>query len=111
MAITKTTPPKKTSTPRGQEQAVVSTPASASKAASRTSMDRQIRIQEASMERVTSMELEAPRISPELRQSMIRDAAYFRAERRGFVEGDSSRDWMEAEAEIDHLLEQGAARK
>lgn len=32
---------------------------------------------------------------------MIAQAAYFRAEKRGFVGGDPLRDWIEAEAEVD----------
>lgn len=43
-------------------------------------------------------------ISPEERCRMISDAAYFRAQRRGFRGGDPSRDWIEAEAEIDAML-------
>jgi|WetSurMetagenome_2_1015567.scaffolds.fasta_scaffold1516920_1 hypothetical protein len=43
-------------------------------------------------------------ISPELRQHMIRDAAYYRAERRGFTGGDPMQDWVEAEAEINRML-------
>lgn len=35
---------------------------------------------------------------------MIAEAAYFRAERRGFNGGDPVRDWCEAEAEIDGQL-------
>jgi hypothetical protein len=35
---------------------------------------------------------------------MIAEAAYFRAERRGFTSGDALRDWCEAEAEIDARL-------
>ncbi len=48
---------------------------------------------------------ERPMISPELRLHMIRDAAYFRAERRGFTSGDPMQDWIEAEAEVDRMLE------
>jgi hypothetical protein len=36
----------------------------------------------------------------ERRESMIAEAAYFRAERRGFQDGDPVADWLEAEAEI-----------
>jgi len=43
-------------------------------------------------------------ITPEQRYRMICDAAYFRAERRGFVGGNSAEDWTAAEAEIDSLL-------
>lgn len=44
--------------------------------------------------------------SNEQREKMIAEAAYFRAERRGFVGGDAFRDWCEAEAEIDGRLRQ-----
>jgi hypothetical protein len=40
-------------------------------------------------------------ISPEQRDRMIAEAAYFRAERRGFQGGDPLDDWLQAEAEID----------
>ena len=38
------------------------------------------------------------------RQRMIAEAAYFKAERRGFEGGDPVRDWCEAEAEVDARL-------
>jgi phosphoenolpyruvate-protein kinase (PTS system EI component) len=37
---------------------------------------------------------------------MIAEAAYFRAERRGFNGGDPVKDWIEAEAEVDARLRQ-----
>ena len=39
-------------------------------------------------------------LSAEARYRMVAEAAYFRAEQRGFVGGDPSQDWAEAEAEI-----------
>ena len=42
-------------------------------------------------------------ISPEQRRRMVAEAAYYRAQRRGF-RGDPVRDWTEAEAEIDAIL-------
>lgn len=46
------------------------------------------------------------------RQVMIAAAAYFRAEQRGFVGGDSLDDWLAAEAEVDERLRQATdARK
>ncbi|OIR03066.1 hypothetical protein GALL_148440 [mine drainage metagenome] len=51
------------------------------------------------------------------REQMIAVAAYFRAERRGFLGGDPNADWLEAEAEIDRVLrsepdmESGASTK
>ena len=43
-------------------------------------------------------------ITPEQRYRMICDAAYFLAERRGFVGGNPGDDWVAAEAEVDELL-------
>jgi len=43
-------------------------------------------------------------VTPEQRYQMICDAAYYRAERRGFIGGDPGQDWIEAELEIDQLL-------
>jgi hypothetical protein len=35
---------------------------------------------------------------------MIREAAYFKAEKRGFAPGHELDDWLEAEEEIDNKL-------
>ena len=40
----------------------------------------------------------------EQRQQMIAEAAYYRAECRGFCGGDPRTDWLESEAEIDALF-------
>ena len=42
--------------------------------------------------------------SPEQRCQMIEQAAYFRAEKRGFRGGDPVSDWLLAETQIDALL-------
>jgi len=42
----------------------------------------------------------------EERYRMIETTAYYRAEKRGFSDGDPVRDWLEAESEIDALFEQ-----
>lgn len=47
-------------------------------------------------------------VSSEQRDCMIAEAAYFRAEKRGFAEGDLVQDWLEAEREIDCMLNEGA---
>lgn len=39
------------------------------------------------------------------RHQMIACAAYYRAERRGFANGQALQDWLAAEAEIDRLLD------
>jgi len=48
-------------------------------------------------------------VSPEQRQQMIAEAAYLRAEQRGFSLGDPLDDWLAAEQEIDTLLSENVA--
>ena len=43
-------------------------------------------------------------VSEEQRQSMIAEAAYYRAEQRGFQSGDPVEDWLAAEREIAERL-------
>ena len=43
-------------------------------------------------------------LSPDIRQRYIAEAAYFKAEKRGFAQGGELGDWVEAEAEVDALL-------
>jgi len=38
--------------------------------------------------------------NPEVLESMVAEAAYYRAGQRGFAEGDDLGDWLEAEKEI-----------
>jgi len=40
----------------------------------------------------------------EARRSMIAAAAYYRAERRGFADGQAEEDWFAAEQEVELLL-------
>jgi hypothetical protein len=40
---------------------------------------------------------------------MIAEAAYLRAERRGFAPGNEHEDWLAAEAEVDRLLRAGSS--
>jgi hypothetical protein len=49
----------------------------------------------------------APLIDPERRRALIAEAAYFRAERRGFAPGREAEDWLAAEAEVDTALTVG----
>ncbi|HYL03436.1 MAG TPA: DUF2934 domain-containing protein [Steroidobacteraceae bacterium] len=43
-------------------------------------------------------------VSAESRRAMIAEAAYLRAERRGFAPGGETADWLAAEQEVDALL-------
>lgn len=46
------------------------------------------------------LERRAP-VSPEDRRKRMAEAAYYRAERRGFAPGQEENDWLEAEQEIE----------
>lgn len=48
----------------------------------------------------------APKVDGEVRRAMVAQAAYFRAEKRGFVRGGELEDWLEAEREISHVLDE-----
>lgn len=43
-------------------------------------------------------------VTAEERHTMVCNAAYYIAERRGFCGGDPFQDWLEAEREVDQLL-------
>lgn len=46
-------------------------------------------------------------VSDDMRRAMIAEAAYLRAERRGFAPGGEVEDWVAAEREVDALLNAG----
>jgi hypothetical protein len=49
-------------------------------------------------------------VGPEKRAALIAEAAYFRAQRRGFAPGHEEEDWLAAESEVDaKLLRAGSA--
>ena len=43
-------------------------------------------------------------VGPEKRAALIAEAAYFRAEKRGFAAGHETEDWLAAESEVDARL-------
>ena len=50
-------------------------------------------------------------VTPDERHRMIAEAAYHRAEERGFADGDPLQDWLEAEAQIEiQLRNRGTSR-
>ncbi|MGA7950798.1 MAG: DUF2934 domain-containing protein [Thiobacillaceae bacterium] len=51
-----------------------------------------------------------PTVSPEDRQRMIEEAAYYRYVQRGFANGHDLEDWLAAEAELDEMNAQQAAQ-
>jgi hypothetical protein len=46
-------------------------------------------------------------IDPARRRALIAEAAFFRAERRGFAPGYETEDWLAAEVEVDTALTVG----
>jgi hypothetical protein len=66
----------------------------------------------ATTRKVVSLKSKAPAqpttfVDPERRAAMIAEAAYYRAERRGFATGDEIADWLSAEQEVDAVLLRG----
>lgn len=53
----------------------------------------------------------APGLPAESRHKMIEIAAYYRAERRNFQNGDPVADWLSSEIEIDEMLHPEAERR
>jgi hypothetical protein len=51
------------------------------------------------------------KLTPEGRHALIAEAAYLRAERRGFVPGHETDDWLAAEGEVDALLRAGQSSR
>lgn len=49
-------------------------------------------------------------LTPDERHRMIAEAAYRRAEQRGFTGGDPLQDWLEAEAAIELQMKNGNRR-
>jgi hypothetical protein len=54
--------------------------------------------------------LPVQQVSAAERQSMIAQAAYFRAERRNFAPGHEVEDWVAAEGEVDRKLARSDSR-
>lgn len=84
-------------TPREAEPAA--SPAAQSKRPSRRRTTTSANNQSPSADRVN--------VPPEARRAMIAEAAYLRAERRGFATGFETEDWLAAESEVDALLSAG----
>lgn len=55
----------------------------------------------------TTTGIKAVRVATDRRRDYIEVAAYYIAERRGFVGGNAADDWKAAEVEIDRLLAEG----
>jgi hypothetical protein len=59
-----------------------------------------------------SVAASTPFVDPARRSALIAEAAYFRAEKRGFSPGHEAEDWLAAEADIDaRLLHSEAATR
>lgn len=79
-------------------------PSTRSKPAART---KKAKPAKATAKRRASSKPEKVNLSPELRETMIREAAYYRAEKRGFQGGDPLADWLSSEEEVNTALAQG----
>lgn len=72
--------------------------------------EEQTRHADAAEARKTSRESGPPsEITPAEHHRMVAEAAYFRAERRAFAAGGELDDWVQAETEIDQLMQSGGS--
>ncbi|MDP2828959.1 MAG: DUF2934 domain-containing protein [Sulfuricellaceae bacterium] len=112
MAEAKTATASKTVKP-----ATAATPASANPVAAKPAATRAPAAKPAAAKKTTEKEAApakkaaAPKkaaakmtVTLEQRYKMICDAAYFKAEKRGFSPENETQDWLDAEAEINKLL-------
>jgi hypothetical protein len=61
--------------------------------------------------KATLSELAEVEITPEERYDMIAEAAYYRAQKRGFEGDEHLRDWLEAEQLIDNQLHKATTKQ
>jgi hypothetical protein len=79
-------------------------PSTRTKSAGATKKARQTKT---TPKRRASSPVEKVSLSPVLREEMIREAAYYRAEKRGFQGGDPLADWLASEEEVNTALSKG----
>jgi hypothetical protein len=98
-------PPEGDAKRRGAAPAKRAAPTPSSAASESRTPRTQAKSPEASREhRVENRVENRVEVSNEGRYRMIAEAAYLRAERRGFVPGREVEDWLAAEAEVERLL-------
>ncbi len=80
----------------------------ATKGAAKTTTAKSTRAKRSSTKKAAGKAGVPMNVTPEQRLQMIAEAAYFRAEARGFAPGHETEDWLAAEAEVDRLLSGGS---
>lgn len=100
--------PKKVGAKKATAKKAGAKKAPVKKVAQQTAAPKKAAVKKASPKKVQRAAATAPsRITHEERWHMIAEAAYWRAEKRGFAGGGEVDDWLAAEADIDGQL--GAA--
>jgi hypothetical protein len=61
-------------------------------------------VAETKLNRSRNVPEEPPSITPEQRHRSIAEAAYYRAQQRGFANGNPIDDWLHAEREVNSTL-------
>lgn len=106
---TKTT--QKTAAPAKKPAAAAKKPAAAAKAPAKTPAKKSVAAPTPKAPTPKQAARPAPRarhaVAAEQRRNYIEVAAYYIAERHGFMPGRELADWATAEAEIDRLLAEG----
>lgn len=82
-------------------------PASTTTAKPKTAAAKQPPTRTAPARKPRSNGAKGPQVDPDQRRYYIEVAAYYIAERRGFMGGHEAEDWAAAEFEIDRMLLEG----
>ena len=97
--------PKKVGAKKAATKKAAAKKAPAKKAVQRPAAPKKAAIKKASPKKAQRAATTAPsRITHEERWHMVAEAAYWRAEKRGFAGGGEVDDWLAAEADIDGQL-------
>lgn len=83
------------------------TKTTAPKAATTTAPAKKPATAAAAAPKASTTEVKGVKVTADRRRHYVEVAAYYMAERRGFVGGNAAEDWKAAEAEVDRLLSEG----
>ncbi len=99
-----------TDSPRNPTQAIPTSTSNTTSPAEPAAPGKTAKSRASRAKKAAAAQLPVPiQISEDIRRGMIAEAAYLRAERRGFAGGPDKEkeDWLMAEAEVDALLKAG----
>ncbi len=95
---------KKAATKKTAKKAGVTKKAATKKVATKKAVTKKAATKKVAKKKVAASAPTGAPVSAEERYKMIQEAAYYKAESRGFEPGWEQQDWADSEREIDNLL-------